>query len=237
MPDKPQGSHVAECFTATHHALLFAWLSKAAIERAGTARGEEAVLKAVRRYGRERGGRMALRAHAAGDTLSMANFMAYGEWQAAPGESEQTVVQEEGQVRSAVHRCPWSVAWDTEGLTPYGRFYCLEIDSSLVKGYNASLDLDVLCTRPNDGKDCVFVFRGVEETVQRKGAVMSWEYHCGHLYKTVSEVLEAELGDVGPEVKQDALKAFSGRFGEEAAAALETWLGTDFTRLPDGAAG
>lgn len=237
MPKSTPHSAKASPFTATHHALLFAWLSKAAIERAGTARGEEAVLKAVRRYGRERGGRMALRAQTAGDALSMANFMAYGEWQAAPGESEQTVVQEEGQVRSAVHRCPWSVAWDTEGLTSYGRFYCREIDTSLVKGYNANLELDVLSTRPNDGKDCVFVFRGVDETVRRRGAVMSWEYHCGHLYNTVSGVLEAELGDVGPEAKQDALEAFSGRFGEEAAAILEAHLGTDFTRLSDEAAG
>ena len=220
-------------FTATYHALLFAWLSKAAIERAGEVRGEEAVRKAVRKYARERGGRMAMRAEAAGDALSMTNFMAYGEWQASPGESEQTVVQEEGQVRTAVHRCPWSVAWEREGLIPYGRFYCLEIDTSLLKGFDPDLKLDVLCTQTNDGEDCVFVFHDVDETVRRKGTVMPWEYHCGHLFKTVSEVLEAELGTAGREAVEEASATFAARFGTEAKGVLDQQYSTDFSRLPE----
>jgi hypothetical protein len=224
-------------FTATHHALLFAWLSKAAIERAGPVRGEEAVRKAVRRYGRERGHRMALRAAAAGDVLSMANFMAYGEWRADPGEMEQTVVQEEGQVRMAVHKCPWHTTWEAEGLLDSGRFYCMEIDTSLAAGFNPDLKLDVLCTQTNDGEDCVFVFNGVQDALARKGTVMSWEYHTGHLFKTVSEVLEAELGEAGGEAVAEALETFTGRFGVEAGENVKGYLSTDFGRLPDDSAG
>ena len=176
---------------------------------------------------------MAVRAEAAGDELSMANFMAYGEWQAAPGESEQTIVQEEGQVRMAVHKCPWHTAWESEGLNPYGRFYCLEIDTSLVVGYNPDLKLDVLCTQTNDGEDCVFVFNDVDQVAKRKGMVMPWEYHCGHLFRTVSEVLERELGAAGTEAVEEASATFAERFGEEARAVLDEYLNTDFDCLPE----
>ncbi len=51
-------------FTEEHHAMLFALISKAVIERAGEQHGEAIIRKAVRQYGAERGRRMALRAQA-----------------------------------------------------------------------------------------------------------------------------------------------------------------------------
>ncbi len=71
--------------TATHHAPLFAWAARELCRAAGD-RGEGIVRRAVRRYGEQRGRRMALRAQADGHPLDMVHYMAYGEWRAEQGE-------------------------------------------------------------------------------------------------------------------------------------------------------
>jgi len=48
-------------FTAQHHALLFTSISKQVINQLGKKKGKQLLRKAVRRYGQQRGQRMALR--------------------------------------------------------------------------------------------------------------------------------------------------------------------------------
>jgi hypothetical protein len=218
--------------TAAHHALLFAWLVRAAMERAGEERGEAAIRQAVRTYGEERGHRMALRAEANGERLDMESYMAYGEWAAAPGESEQVVVEDGADVRSTVLRCPWHRAWAKDDVMAYGRLYCLEIDEALARGFNPALRLDVNTTLSNDGEPCELVFHEVGARGPRRGMVMPWAYHLGHLYKTVGAVLEKELGGAGREAAAEALAVFTERFGEDAAQAVLSYADVDFGRLP-----
>ncbi|MBT4496621.1 MAG: L-2-amino-thiazoline-4-carboxylic acid hydrolase [Gemmatimonadetes bacterium] len=220
-------------FSPAHHALLFAWLSRAIVTRVGAERGEEIVRRATRRYGEERGWRMALRAQAAGDSLSMANYMAYGEWAADPGESEHTVFVEEGRVRTEVHRCPWHKAWEADELMEYGRLYCLEIDCALAWGFNPDLKLEVNSSLSNDDRDCEFVFHGGEEVEKKRGWVMPWPYHVGHLYWTVRRAVVEELGEQGVEVADEVLGRFGKRYGEEAVRSVESYRDTDFKRLPE----
>ncbi|MBN1148292.1 MAG: L-2-amino-thiazoline-4-carboxylic acid hydrolase, partial [Anaerolineales bacterium] len=118
--------------TETHHALLFAWISRAIVQRVGEPQGAAAVRRAVRRYGEQRGGRMAQRAQADGQELSMTNFLVYGEWRysdPAHAESEKAVAPPNYQ--TFVKRCPWNTAWLEAELLQYGRLYCLEIDRAL----------------------------------------------------------------------------------------------------------
>jgi len=49
-------------FTAQHHALLFTCMSKSVIMQAGEKDGAQIIRNAVRKYGEQRGLRMALRA-------------------------------------------------------------------------------------------------------------------------------------------------------------------------------
>jgi hypothetical protein len=222
----------ADCFTPEHHALVFAWMAKAVVAQVGAERGEAVMRQAVRRYGEERGHRMALRAEADGEWLSMANYLAYGEWTAAPGRIEQAIAEEGAHVRMTVRRCPWHAAWAENDLMVYGRLYCLEIDEALVNGFNPALKLDVNATRPNDGEPCQFVFHGVERRGPRRGRVMPWAYHIGHLYKTVGDVMAEELEAVGQEAVDKALAAFAQRYGEEAAEVVLEYEEVDFGRLP-----
>lgn len=62
-----------------HHAMMFAFLAKHAIELCGDA-GKEAILSGMTTYGKERGSRMAANALAHGDELTTMTNQAYGEW-------------------------------------------------------------------------------------------------------------------------------------------------------------
>jgi hypothetical protein len=217
--------------TATHHALLLADLARAAAEQAGTKDGEAAIRKAVRRYGEERGGRMAQAAQADGQPLTMAAFMAYGEWALPPGEQGSDKWQEGQDVHSRVHQCPWHQAWESSGLLPYGRLYCLEIDAALARGFNPDLTLEVNRTLANDGEPCEFVYREAGEPVSPAGRVKPWNYHAGHLYWTTRAVLIEELGEGGDAAATAALETFGERYGQAAAQVVLAYEGEDFTRM------
>ena len=62
-----------------HHAMMFAFLAKHAIELCGEA-GKDAILAGMTTYGNERGARMVANALAHGDELTTMTNQAYGEW-------------------------------------------------------------------------------------------------------------------------------------------------------------
>ena len=227
---------VREGFTPTHHAMLFAWLSRAIIERAGEEQGARIVRQAVRRYGEQRGRRMALRARANGHPLTMANYVAYSEWEGGKDEAEQQVAERAPDTRVLIHRCPWNNAWAENDLTAYGRFYCQEVDEALVRGFNPDLRLDVNSTLPNEGTSCEFVYHDANLSFFNylllayrravrpgKRAIMPWHYHLGHLYKTVSQVFVEELGSKGQEAADAALGEFAARYGQVAAESVAAY--------------
>jgi hypothetical protein len=215
-------------FSATHHALLFAWISRALFQRVDEETAEIAIRKAVRRYGEQRGKRMALRAEADGHALSMAAYRAYGEWVVEPDEMASRSVEQFGDVTTHVHRCSWYTAWTENGLSRYGRYYCLEIDRALVRGFNSALCLEVNRTQPGEGDYCEFVYRDVGEAIPDPAATMPWEYHAGHMYKTMGEVLAEELGSMGSVVIGQAMDWFTERYGVQAVRQITAYQDVDF---------
>jgi hypothetical protein len=233
-------------FSPRHHALLFAWISKAVFERTDEKEARAIIRKAVRRYGEERGGRMAMRAKANGHKLSMINFMTYGEWRAAPGEQVQEVIAKTPHFVAHVQKCPWHAAWVEEGLLPYGHLYCLEVDEALVRGFNPELRIEVNGTLSQGEGHCEFVFQGANlglintllmgyrrSVKPADSGVMPWAYHMGHLYSTMSDVIGEELGEMGVEVMETAMQNFSEAFGDEEAQMVKAYEGIDFTKLPE----
>lgn len=231
--------------TAAHHALLFAWLAKAVIRRAGHEKGEPVVRQAVQRYGEQRGRRMALRAQANEHALTMANYLAYNEWEAGDGEMEQKLVERTPDLRVMIDKCPWYTAWEENDLIPYGRFYCLDVDKALVQGFNPELKLGVNSTRTNGGKSCDLRYYNANFTVVNmlgwgykkfvnpgKKAVMPWEYHVGHLFKTMGEVITRKLGKVGHAAVDEAIAEYAKRYGTEAAQKILAYRTMDFSHLP-----
>lgn len=236
---------MAAAFTETHHALLFGWLAQAVIARVGQEQGEGIVRDAVRRYGEERGRRMALRAQLNGHALTPASYLAYGEWSASPGSASMEVIAKAPDLIDRVHRCAWHSAWEAEGLMRYGRLYCMEIDRALMRGFNPELVLEVNGTLSDSAPYCEFVFRGARLSGLRlvqylyrkrfrpgKAAVMPWSYHLGHLFTTMEAVIVAALGKLGEEAIAAGLDAFRQRYGEQATEEILAFRGVDFGALP-----
>ncbi|MBN2499929.1 MAG: L-2-amino-thiazoline-4-carboxylic acid hydrolase [Anaerolineales bacterium] len=240
-------SEASSPLTATHHALLFAYLSRAVMQRVEVQRGEQIIRKAVRRYGVQRGRRMALRARANGDPQDMVNYFVYGEWEAADGEMAQEYKTASPDAEMLVHKCIWCDAWKAADLLEFGRYYCLEIDEALLQGYNPVLRMTVQGTQSNGAPYCAFTFHADpddlnpenrERAAHKKAAVtnsavMLWAYHCGHLYKTVREIFIAEIGDHGKYAAEQALKDFAERFGKQAARVVISYRDVDFDSLPE----
>ena len=88
----------------------------------------------------------------------------------------------------------------------------------------------------NGAVHCEFVYRGTgltEPVTPSKNPVMRWEYHCGHLAKTMGEVLADSLGGLGLEAIEEALTAFTQQFGVSASEIVRSYSGSDFGRLPE----
>jgi hypothetical protein len=239
-----QPNHQDIQFTAHHHALLFSSIAKSVICCLDEEKGEILIRKAVRKYGQQRGKRMALRAEKNGHDLTFANYFAYGEWEVPKNEMDFKLVERNPHARLNVFKCPWYVIWKENNLLDYGRYFCQEIDAALVKGFNPGLEMEISSTRTNDGVPCDFIFKDAglsffkllglaykKKIRPGKKAVMDWEYHTGHLYKTLKDVISQAAGDKADEIMENALKDFSSFFSENHIAAIKKYRDTDFDKI------
>jgi hypothetical protein len=195
------------------------------------------VRDAVRRYGEQRGRRMALRAIADGYPLTMDAYRAYGEWRAPEGDTAAELVRAAPNPVQHVMECPWHRAWADQDLMPYGRLYCLEVDHALARGFSPEIQLGVNSIKSSGDDCCEFVYYGATDggVVEPKGpTVMPWQYHLGHLYKTMGQVLAEELGEGGEEAVREGLGEFAACYGAGAAHVIESYADTDFDQLPEG---
>lgn len=228
-----------------HHALLMGWLAQEAVRVLGPIPSDDLLRDAVRRYGQERGSRMAQRALARGHTLSWTSFMAYKEWSAPDHPHSSETLATTPHWRMRVTRCPWNDAWQAEGLGAYGRYYCRDIDLAVVQGYNPALGLSVGHTLPEGSEGCEFAYTEYtldSEEEARLDAlrgqlgdkvVMPWSYHLGHLYWTVRRVFEEHTGAAGQAIAERALRRWEERFGTEAADTIRGHEKTDWRTPPD----
>jgi len=238
----PNGKNM---FTAQHHALLFTSISKGVITKIGEKNGEKLLRKAVRKYGQQRGKRMALRAKKNGHDLTVANYFAYGEWEVPKDEMDFKLIEKKPDARLNIFKCPWCDVWKENSLLEYGKYFCKEIDTALVNGFNPDLELKVNSTQTNGEELCDFVFKDAEFTffkmlnlVYKKkikpgaSAIMPWEYHTGHLFKTVGEVIKHELGAAADVIMETALTNFVQFSSKNHIEIIKKYLDTDFDKLP-----
>src|SRR6056297_1890778 len=105
--------------TPKHHAMLFSYLVKAAREKLGN-KADEIVKKAVIKYALQRGRRMAKRVKKDGLELSVLNYLAYGEWEADPGDMDIEFKYNNESTNMVVHKCHWYNDWKSEDILEYG---------------------------------------------------------------------------------------------------------------------
>ena len=208
-----------------HHAALFGFIARRCVQTFGE-EGRQAVLDSAARYGRERGRRMALRCQKNGEPLTMRNYLAYGEWRAAPGEADVRVVRYEPEYTTHSHKCPWCEGWIKNDLLEYGCLYCLAVDHGVVSGFNPELSIDINLLQSMGDPVCEFVWRGADiRALEDKAALdqkkkeltsqcsKDFRYHTGHLYHVFQEELENRFGAAGMEICEAARFEYRRTYG------------------------
>ena len=235
------------CFTPMHHALLFTCIAKSVILEIGEKVSGPILGDAVKKYGEERGRRMALRAQKFGDSLTMDNYFAYGEWVAPEGETDFRFVTKRPHARLHAFKCPWYGVWKEKGLLEYGKYFCKEIDSALVRGFNPDLELEVNSTRTTGGQYCDFIFKDADLSLIKivkllykkkihpgKAVVMPWDYHTAHLFKTLNQTIKSRLdAPVYEKIMETACSEYAALFSEDHIVKLKGYQAVDFLTLPD----
>lgn len=229
--------------TAKNHAFLFATIAQKTISTFGK-QGEQVLSSGVKLYAKQRSRRMMLRAMSDGQALNIKSYMLYGEWFEAAGEElSAEFLSFYPEVNKLVYRCPWHEEWSANGLLEYGKYYCQDIDIALADGF-CGMELKIAENRALGGKCCNFLFvnQGVgeadmqifkqqKELLQNK-AKMPWEYHIGHIYKTLGEVIIKEFGDAGQQIMTATIAEYESKFGEAAKDSLLEYLIVDYEVLP-----
>lgn len=216
-----------------HHAMMFAFLAKHAIELCGEA-GKEAILKGMTVYGKERGARMAANALAHGDELTTMTNQAYGEWKPDyDGQMEFGQLRTEPTLQTYIAKCAWCDAWKKHNITEYGKYYCVNVDNAVYQGFRP----DFVCTPTTTslswgGERCEFDWgyplspEEVKELAEKKkelgsSCMKDFNFHTAHLKYTLGKVLVETLGENGKKSVEMALKEYEETFGEEYLKVLD----------------
>lgn len=216
-----------------HHAVLFAYLAKRAMEICGE-EGKEAILAGMTTYGNERGQRMAANALAHGDELSTMTNQAYGEWKPDyDGQMEFGRLRTEPTLQTYISKCAWCDAWKKHGLTEFGKLYCVNVDNAVYQGFRS----DFVCTPTTTamswgGERCEFDWGyplspgEVSALAEKKkelgtSCMKDFNFHTAHLKSTICQVLVQRLGEDGEKAGKLALKDYTDTFGQEYLDVLE----------------
>lgn len=221
------------CCKIEHHAMLFAFLAKHAIEICGDA-GKEAILNGMTIYGNERGARMAANALAHGDELTTMTNQAYGEWKPDySGQMEFGQIRIEPTLQTYISKCAWCEAWKKHNITEYGKYYCVNVDNAVYQGFRSDFECTPISLAMSWGGDCCRFDWGHSLTPEENkqlaekkkelgtSCMKDFNFHTAHLKYTISKTLAATLGDKGKLAVSLALKDFVDTFGQEYLDALE----------------
>lgn len=216
-----------------HHAMLFAYLAKHAIEICGEA-GKEAILTGMTTYGNERGARMAANALANGDELNTMTNQAYGEWKPDyAGQMEFGQLRIEPTLQTYISKCAWCEAWKKHNITEYGKYYCVNVDNAVYQGYRSDFVCKPITTAMSwGGERCEFDWgypltpEENEQLAAKKkelgtSCMKDFNFHTAHLKYTISKTLIDILGEKGEKAVEIALQDYVNTFGQEYLDVLE----------------
>ncbi len=224
-------------FTERHHAFISAIYYVLLTERFG-GRGEAAFVHATQKYAEQRGARMAQRAIRDGQPLTFATYRSYGEWVNTKSTIEAgfrnntAVTAYSPDCIEQITMCPWWVQYKEMGLVHAGTVYCAHLDNSIVRGFNPYLKFETIQSL-HEHDCCIQISRGAdfkEGALPRKHReyLKDFDYHCGHIYKTFSEIVCAIFKEEGNDVSQEVLSRFSAEYGADMAGMIAGYINTNF---------
>jgi hypothetical protein len=227
-------------YNETHHAFLVFVFYKVLSEING---GKKLFIKAAQTYGEQRGLRMALRALRDGAELTVASYLAYGEWEPSHGAFDINFNAEDGVLNETVRRCPWADTWKKQNLPEAGIVYCQEIDGAILRGFNSALDVKIDSNISGNGI-CIFHFYdpAIKKTTLFKQAadiksrhkekvVEDFAYHCGHIWAVFYRAICDVFPDSAVKIMEQAAKIVCDEYGEKFLTTIRSHETLDFTRI------
>ena len=224
-------------FTEMQHAFIAARFYKRLVDGYGD-KGLQVFVHATHKYAEQRGSRMAQRAIRDGKPLTFSTYREYGEWKSTQsaatemGGFETSVLSISPDHEEHIKRCPWAYQFKLMGMQECGAVYCSHLDKAIARGFNPYLTFDVPQS-VNDHDFCIQIMRGANfqegQSFEKNPENMkSFAYHCGHVYKTFSDITKAILKQDGVELSKAVLEDFSEKYGEERASIIHSYIDTDF---------
>ena len=223
-----------------NQAMMFAFLSRAAIESKGE-EGREAIQAGMIRYGKERGARMAERARANGDPVDLWTNQAYGEWKPDyPGQMEFGMLRSEPTYQTYIAKCAWCEAWKKYDILEYGREYCVNVDAAVYEGFGCGAVCTPLTTSMSwGGERCDFDWgkplseeevRMVADKKAELGtsAMRDFNYHTAHIWYSVSDELRRHFPEDAEAMIARAVSDYIDLFGQEAYDCLLEYSPDEF---------
>lgn len=227
-------------FRIENQAMMFAFLSRAAIEAKGE-EGREAIQTGMVRYGRERGARMAARARANGDPVTLWTNQAYGEWKPDfDGQMEFGMLRAKPTYRTYISKCAWCEAWKKYDILEYGREYCIHVDAAVYDGYGlGAVCIPLTKAMSWGGERCDFDWSLplTDEELQMikdkkaelgTSAMRGFVFHTAHIYNAIVETLAECFGDEAKPMVQRAVNDYIELYGEDSYDALMEFSPDEF---------
>ena len=223
-----------------NQAMMFAFLSRAAIV-AKAEEGRAAIQAGMKRYGRERGARMAARARANGDPVELWTNQAYGEWKTDyPGQMDFGTLRLEPTYRTYIASCAWCDSWKKYDILEYGREYCVNVDAAVFEGFNCGSECTAVSKAMSwGGKRCDFdwgVAMSEEDYAKISAkkeelagsALRDFDYHTAHIYYTICDELRKAFPEDAEEIIEKAVEDYAELYGREDLARIAEFKNEKF---------
>ncbi len=134
-------------------AQLFCTITEEVISEFGE-RGKEVIEKSVQKYGEERGKRIAELVKSLGKELTLKNFFIYGDLDGKNTLKYKPKVVD-GNFEIVGRKCVFCTGCKEWDKLEYGKLYCKHIDTSILKGYNPKLKIEVPSMQTHGDKRCI----------------------------------------------------------------------------------
>jgi hypothetical protein len=129
---------------------LFCSVAEEIINQFGD-KGRDAIIQAVKKYGEERGRRIAKLVKSLGKELSLKNFFIYIDLDIRKTAKYRPKIVD-GKAVVVIRECVFCNGCKEWNKLEYGKIYCEHIDTAVLKGYNPDLVIEVpsILTRGDD---------------------------------------------------------------------------------------
>jgi len=117
--------------------------------------GKKVIESAVKKYGEERGRRIAELVQSLGKELSLKNFFIYGDLDSRSITKYKPKLVD-GNFELNIRDCVFCNSCKDWNLEDYGKIYCQYVDKAILRGYNPDLKLEIPSRMMFGDKNCHF---------------------------------------------------------------------------------